>query len=195
MQKDKKIVIASGNAGKIREIAEIFSEYEVIGCNSAGFTGEIEETGETFYENAYIKADTVCKALNLPALADDSGLCVDALGGAPGIYSARYAGDGKDESNINKLLSVMKNEKNRSAKFVCHLVLRYPDGRTLDAAGETNGEILGEKRGDGGFGYDPVFFSVDLKKSFGEASEKEKNSVSHRARALFKLKEKLESDL
>ena len=89
MQKDKKIVIASGNAGKIREIAEIFSEYEVIGCNSAGFTGEIEETGETFYENAYIKADTVCNALNLPALADDSGLCVDALGGAPGIYSAR----------------------------------------------------------------------------------------------------------
>ena len=107
----KTLVVASGNAGKIREIDSILSEYNVVGYKQLGFTEEIEETGESFYENALIKAKTVSDALGLPALADDSGLCVDAIHGAPGIYSARYAGDGSDESNIDKLLLAMKDEK------------------------------------------------------------------------------------
>ena len=127
----KTLVVASGNAGKIREIASILSEYNVVGYKQLGFTEEIEETGESFYENALIKAKTVSDALGLPALADDSGLCVDALHGAPGIYSARYAGDGSDESNIDKLLLAMKDEKDRSAKFVSAVVLYYPDGKIV----------------------------------------------------------------
>lgn len=187
----KTLVVASGNAGKIREIASILSEYNVVGYKQLGFTEEIEETGESFYENALIKAKTVSDALGLPALADDSGLCVDALHGAPGIYSARYAGDGSDESNIDKLLLAMKDEKDRSAKFVSAVVLYYPDGKIVFAQGETEGEILYERKGTGGFGYDPVFFSKDLNKSFGEASACEKNAVSHRGRALAALRNKL----
>ena len=131
------------------------------------------------------------EALGLPALADDSGLCVNALGGAPGIFSARFAGDGNDEHNIDKLLKELDGVKDRSAKFVCSLVLYYPDGKIISAEGETNGEILFERAGKNGFGYDPIFYSADLKKSLGEASSKEKNSVSHRSRALKNLKEKL----
>lgn len=188
---NKVLVVASGNAAKIREISEILSDYEVKGCKELGFSDEIEETGSTFYENALIKAKTVAEALNVPALADDSGLCVDALGGAPGIYSARYAGDGNDESNIDKLLFNMRDEKNRSAKFECYMVLYYPDGKITAVNGETRGEILRERQGENGFGYDPVFYSYDLNKSFGVCSAEEKNSVSHRGRALTALKEKL----
>lgn len=188
---DKILVIASGNAKKIREIREIFVDYDIKSCKELGFDAEIEETGATFYENALIKAKTVSDALNLPALADDSGLCVEALGGAPGIYSARYAGDGSDESNIDKLLREMQNVKNRSAKFVCHMVLYYPDGKIISVSGETHGEILSKREGGGGFGYDPVFFSYDLNKSFGNSTAQEKNSVSHRGRALAALREKL----
>lgn len=191
MQKDKVIVAASGNAGKIREISEILNDYRVISCKELGFTEDIEETGKTFYDNALIKAETVAKALNMPALADDSGLCVTALSGAPGVYSARYSGTGTDEGNIDKLLKETENVSDRSAKFVSAVVVYYPDGKIVSAQGETFGEILRARRGNGGFGYDPVFYSYDLKKSFGEASAEEKNSVSHRARALAELRKKL----
>lgn len=191
MQKDKVIVAASGNAGKIREISEILNDYRVISCKQLGFTDDIEETGKTFYDNALIKAETVAKALNMPALADDSGLCVTALSGAPGVYSARYSGTGTDEGNIDKLLKETENVSDRSAKFVSAVVVYYPDGKIVSAQGETFGEILRARRGNGGFGYDPVFYSYDLKKSFGEASAEEKNSVSHRARALAELRKKL----
>ena len=191
MQKDKVIVAASGNAGKIREISEILNDYRVISCKELGFTDDIEETGKTFYDNALIKAETVAKALNMPALADDSGLCVTALAGAPGVYSARYSGTGTDEGNIDKLLKETENLSDRSAKFVSAVVVYYPDGKIVSAQGETFGEILRARRGNGGFGYDPVFYSYDLKKSFGEASAEEKNSVSHRARALAELRKKL----
>mgnify|MGYP002521966915 FL=1 len=191
MQKDKVIVVASGNAGKIREISEILNDYRVISCKELGFTDDIEETGKTFYDNALIKAKTVASALNMPALADDSGLCVTALGGAPGVYSARYSGTGTDEGNIDKLLKETESFSDRSAKFVSAVVVYYPDGKIVSAQGETFGEILRARRGNGGFGYDPVFYSYDLKKSFGEASAEEKNSVSHRARALAELRKKL----
>lgn len=191
MQKDKVIVAASGNAGKIREISEILNDYRVISCKELGFTDDIEETGKTFYDNALIKAETVAKALNMPALADDSGLCVTALSGAPGVYSARYSGTGTDEGNIDKLLKETENLSDRSAKFVSAVVVYCPDGKIVSAQGETFGEILRARRGNGGFGYDPVFYSYDLKKSFGEASAEEKNSVSHRARALAELRKKL----
>lgn len=191
MQKDKVIVAASGNAGKIREISEILNDYRVISCKELGFTEDIEETGKTFYDNALIKAETVAKALNMPALADDSGLCVTALSGAPGVYSARYSGTGTDEGNVEKLLKETENVSDRSAKFVSAVVVYYPDGKIVSAQGETFGEILRARRGNGGFGYDPVFYSYDLKKSFGEASAEEKNSVSHRARALAELRKKL----
>lgn len=187
----KTLVIASGNKGKIAEIGEMLPEFSVIGYKDAGLDFEIEETGATFYENALIKAKAVSEALGLPALADDSGLCVNALSGAPGIFSARFAGDGNDEHNIDKLLKELDGVKDRSAKFVCSLVLYYPDGKIISAEGETNGEILFERAGKNGFGYDPIFYSADLKKSLGEASSKEKNSVSHRSRALKNLKEKL----
>lgn len=191
MQKDKVIVAASGNAGKIREISEILNDYRVISCKELGFTDDIEETGKTFYDNALIKAETVAKALNMPALADDSGLCVTALSGAPGVYSARYSGTGTDEGNVDKLLKETENVSDRSAKFVSAVVVYYPDGKIVSAQGETFGEILRARRDNGGFGYDPVFYSYDLKKSFGEASAEEKNSVSHRARALAELRKKL----
>ena len=187
----KTLVLASGNKGKIAEIGEMLPEFSVIGYKDAGLDFEIEETGATFYENALIKAKAVSEALGLPALADDSGLCVNALSGAPGIFSARFAGDGNDEHNIDKLLKELDGVKDRSAKFVCSLVLYYPDGKIISAEGETNGEILFERAGKNGFGYDPIFYSEDLKKSLGEASSKEKNSVSHRSRALKNLKEKL----
>ncbi len=192
MQEDKQvIVVATGNKGKLREIAEILSDYKIVGAKELGFCNEIEETGNSFYENALIKAKTVSTALNVPALADDSGLCVDALGGAPGIYSARYAGNGGDEANIDKLLEEMKDKKDRSASFKSCVLVYYPNGKVVFAEGETRGKILTERVGKGGFGYDSVFFSKDLNKSFGSALPEEKNSVSHRGRALTAIRSKL----
>ena len=187
----KILVLASGNQNKIREIGEMLPDYEVKGYKDMGLDMEIEENGSTFYENALIKARAVCEALGLPALADDSGLCVDALGGAPGVFSARYAGDGNDAHNNALLLKNMEGIKNRDAKFVSALVMYFPDGRIVSATGETFGRILYECKGDNGFGYDPLFFSNDLQKSLGEASAREKNTVSHRYRALCALREKL----
>ena len=191
MQLDK-IVVASGNEGKIKEILKIFKGCEIVPMREAGFTGEIEENGKSFRENALIKARAVCEKLSLPALADDSGLCVDFLGGAPGIYSARFSGEG-DAANRRLLLEKMKDATDRRAHFECAVCLYLPDCRTLFGVGQTFGSILQEERGKHGFGYDSLFFSDDLKKSFGEASAREKNKVSHRARALADLTERLKT--
>ena len=150
-----------------------------------GFDEDIEETGSTFAENALIKARAACAALGCMALADDSGLCVDELNGEPGVFSARYCGyHGSDEENRALLLKNMENIENRKAHFTCALAMVNPDGRELVVEGHTYGEILREEVGNGGFGYDCLFKSDDLGKSFGVATAEEKNRVSHRFRAL-----------
>lgn len=190
MQK-QKIVLASGNAHKIKEIGQMLPEFEVVGYKDLGFDFEIEENGTTFYENALIKAKTVSEALNLPALADDSGICVDELGGEPGIYSARYAGDGNDQHNNELLLKNMQGKSNRKAKFVCCMVFYKPNGEIISAMGETHGLIMDACYGENGFGYDPLFYSLDLNKCLGIATAQEKNTISHRFRAISALREKL----
>ncbi len=189
----EKLVVASGNKGKIKEIKSILGEfYEVVSMGEMGYFEDIEENGSTFFENALIKAKTVCNALKLTALADDSGLMVEALNGAPGIYSARYSGEhGNDKSNRDLLIKNLKNSNNKRAKFVSSVVLYRPNGTYVHGYGETHGVIIDEERGENGFGYDSIFLSDDLKVSFGEASFEDKNKVSHRYRALVDLKGKI----
>lgn len=189
----QKLIVASSNKGKLSEIAEILKgKYEVLPMSEIGFFTDIEETGNTFEENSYIKAKAVFDFCHLPALADDSGLMVDCLGGAPGVYSARYAGE-QHSTPLNNalLLKNMDGKLDRKAKFVSVVTLIKEDGSVITARGETFGSILTEPRGTNGFGYDPLFFSDDLGVSFGEASQEEKDKVSHRARALSALAEKL----
>ncbi len=181
-----KVVAATGNAHKLREMREILTGAHILSAAEAGFAGDVEETGATFLENALIKARAVMRATGLAALADDSGLCVEALGGAPGVYSARYSG-GDDAQNRALLLANLQGVKERRAYFACAIALVFPDGRELTAEGRAYGEILTEERGAGGFGYDCLFYSEELNKSFAEASEAEKNAVSHRGRALRQL--------
>jgi len=186
------IVIASDNANKIREIKSIFPEYNFVSKREAGYSEEVEENGADFKENALIKARAAMRKLNRIALADDSGLCVEALGGAPGIYSARYSGvPGDDGANRRLLLKNLENEENRRAYFACAVALVYPDGREYVCEGRTYGRILTEETGDNGFGYDCLFYSDELNKSFGIAEPSEKNAVSHRYRALAALKDRL----
>ena len=186
--KKERLVVATGNAHKLREIAEIFTDFEVVSQKQMGFDEDVAETGKTFLENALIKARTACKALSCIALADDSGLCVEALDGEPGIYSARYCGcHGDDKANRQLLLKNMKNISDRRAHFTSAVALVFPDGREWTAEGKTYGTILLEEVGDGGFGYDCIFESEDLKKSFGLATPEEKNAVSHRFRSLQAL--------
>ena len=195
--KAETLVVATGNKHKLQEIQAIFKDVRVVSAREAGYTGDPEETGATFEENAIIKARAAAEALNLPALADDSGLCVAALGGAPGIYSARYAGGhGDDKKNREKLLAELGDEKNRAAYFRSAAALCFPQsmgGKTVTATGDTHGRILTREEGENGFGYDCLFYSDDLCKSFGVASAEEKNAVSHRFRALTALKEQLKS--
>ncbi|MCD8286635.1 MAG: RdgB/HAM1 family non-canonical purine NTP pyrophosphatase [Clostridia bacterium] len=186
----EKVIVASSNEGKIREIKEIFTGVEIVSLKDLGFNEEIPETGETFKENALIKAGTICKKYGLPALADDSGLCVYALDLAPGIYSARFSGEGS-AANRKLLLKRMEGLTDRKAYFECSVCLCFPDGKTIYGQGRTYGRILYEEIGSNGFGYDPLFWSLDLRKSFGVATEEEKNSVSHRARALKDLADKI----
>lgn len=192
-----RVIAATKNNGKISEIASILGNLgiEVVSLADAGIDVEIVETGTTFIENARIKARAVSLLCDDAVLADDSGLCVEALGGAPGIYSARYAGENAPESaKIEKLLNEIRDESNRAAKFVTAVVFRYPDGREITATGEVHGRITMMPLGGGGFGYDPIFYCSELKKTFGEASEEEKNRVSHRAKALEALYEKLSAE-
>ena len=190
MNVQMKVVAATGNRHKLKEFREIFPDWDIVSEQEAGFSGEVEETGESFLENALLKARAVCRATGQPALADDSGIVVDALGGAPGVHSARYSG-GDDADNRALLLKNMQNAANRDAHFTSAIALVFPDGREVTAEGSTFGTILREERGSSGFGYDCLFYSSDLKKSFGEATDEEKNAVSHRGRALAALREKL----
>ena len=193
MEKKQRLVVATGNKHKLREIAEIFTDFDVVSQKEMGFDEDVEETGVTFAENALIKARAASKALNCIALADDSGLCVDALGGAPGVYSARYCGyHGDDQKNRDKLLENMQGVENRAAHFTSAIALVYPNGKEIVVEGRTYGKILHEETGTGGFGYDCLFESDDLKKSFGLATAEEKNSVSHRFRGLQKLREQID---
>jgi len=189
----QKLVVSSGNKGKLKEIKAILGDvYEVISMKEAGFLGDVEETGVTFFDNALIKAKTVSEVLGEDVLADDSGLSVDALGGAPGVYSARYAGDhGNDKLNRDLLLKNLEGETNRKAKFISSVVLYKKDGTVIDGYGETTGVILTEEQGSNGFGYDCIFKSDDLGVSFGLASDEDKNKVSHRYRAICSLRNKL----
>ena len=190
-----KFVLASNNKKKISELRAILSdlmpECEVLSLSDAGITGDIVEDGSTFEENSVIKASVPAK-LGYIGIADDSGLCTDALDGAPGVYSARYSGKG-DQANIDKLLKELENvpDEKRTAKFVCVMSAVFPDGKIITARGEAPGVILRERKGDDGFGYDPVFYSTDLKKTFAMATPDEKNKVSHRGRALYAFCEKL----
>lgn len=184
----EEMVLASGNKGKIAEFQRLMEDLavQVHSMKEYPQIGEIVEDGSTFVENALIKARTVCKATGLAALADDSGLMVDALDGAPGIYSARYAGeDHNDAANNAKLLRDMEQvaEEDRTARFFCAIALVLPDGREYTVEGTCPGVILREQQGDGGFGYDPLFYIADLDKTFAQLSMEEKNRISHRGNA------------
>ncbi len=188
---EERFVLASRNASKLREMRQILGELgiRVLSQQEAGVDVDPEETGTTFEENARIKALAVMEASGLPALADDSGLMVDALGGAPGVYSARYGGghDRPDAERNAFLLKNMEQAEQRSAKFVSVIAAAYPDGRVLIARGEVRGEIAREERGENGFGYDPLFRLPDGR-HMAELTSEEKNAVSHRGNALRELK-------
>ncbi len=191
-----KLVIASNNPGKLREFQRMLAPLgiEVLTQSQLGIS-EAEEPHCTFVENALAKARHVSRACGLPALADDSGICVDALGGAPGVISARYAGENpkSDARNNEKLLREMQGVADRSAHYYCVLVLvrHADDPQPLIAEGEWHGEIFSEERGDGGFGYDPMFWLPQFSKTAAELSHDEKAQISHRAQALKVLLEKL----
>lgn len=190
MQKCKDIIFASHNKGKISEIKEILSP---LGINV--LSGEdlelpdVEETGNTFEENAYIKALAAAKKQNIPCFADDSGLCVDAMGGKPGVYTARYAPNRDFDKGMDKLLTELDatNSENRAAHFSCVIVLAYPDGQYKSFEGRVDGSIAKQKSGHAGFGYDPIFIPTGFNRSFAEFNSEEKNKISHRGRALQKF--------
>jgi XTP/dITP diphosphohydrolase len=184
------LVAATGNAHKLKELISMFGGYfDVVSMKEAGFADEVEENGATFMENAVLKAEAVAKATGQWALADDSGLAVDALGGAPGVYSARYAGEhGMDEANNALLLKNLEGETNRAAKFVCAMALSQPGQKTATVEAECPGVILHAQRGTDGFGYDPLFL-YETGRTFAEMTAEEKNAVSHRARAAEKMLE------
>lgn len=190
--KEKRIVLATRNQGKIKELNDLLSGYglTVLGLSDFPQIGEIEETGATFAENAALKARTVAQATGLVALADDSGLEVDALSGAPGVYSARYSDPGAtDARNNEKLLAVLKDvpEERRGCRFVSVVAAIAPNGAELLAEGRWEGRVLAAPRGNGGFGYDPLFFDPEADKSAAELSREDKNARSHRGRALREL--------
>ena len=193
-----KLVLASKNVKKMREMNDILSGMGVEVCLQAdvGIDVDVEETGTTFEENSRLKAQAVMEASGLPAIADDSGLCVDALNGAPGVYSARYGGEGLDDTGRYRLLLAnMPKGEARTAKFVSVITCCFPGGEVLTARGECPGTIAFAPMGEGGFGYDPVFFLPRLKKTFAQLSAEEKNAISHRGLALAAFQKKLEEDL
>ena len=193
-----RFVLATHNPGKLREMGEILKDFgiEVVSPRDLGITVDVEETGTTFVENAMLKAKAICKAANLPAIADDSGLCVDALNGAPGVYSARYGGEGLDDKGrYMLLLSSLRGAPTRAAHFACAVACAFPNGDTLTAEGRCDGSIAYAPLGEGGFGYDPVFLLPGTGKTFGQLSQEEKSAVSHRGRALKDFAGKLEAYL
>ncbi len=191
-----KIALATNNKHKLEEIRAILNGCfeQILSLSELGLDIEIEETGATLEENALIKAREIVRLTGMPALADDTGLMVDALGGAPGVYSARYAGEAHDDkSNRQLLLKNLENAPDRSAHFGTVIAVCYPDGSYLTAEGRVDGKIIFEERGEGGFGYDSLFYSEEIGKTFAEATPEEKNSISHRGRALRAMLEKLKA--
>ncbi|MCL2628137.1 MAG: RdgB/HAM1 family non-canonical purine NTP pyrophosphatase [Oscillospiraceae bacterium] len=191
-----EFILATANPGKVAEMQKILGDLSIsfVTRDDFGITIDVEETGTTFLENATLKAKAICKASGLPAIADDSGLIVDALSGEPGLYSSSYGGEQlTNEERYNFLLKKMKNMEHRAAKFVCTIVCAFPSGELLTATGECLGTILEKPRGSGGFGYDPVFLPDGFEKSMAELTADEKNKISHRAVALFNFAELLKS--
>lgn len=190
----EKFVLATHNPGKLKEMREILSKFgvEVVSPKDLGITVDVEETGATFVENAMLKAKAICKAADLPAVADDSGLCVDTLNGGPGVYSARYGGAGLDDKGrYMLLLNSLRGQSSRKAHFACAIACAFPNGKTLTAEGRCDGTIAFAPMGEGGFGYDPVFFVPEKAKTFAQLTEGEKNEISHRGKALAAFAEKL----
>ena len=189
------IILASNNKHKIKEFKEMFKEDTILSLEDIGFNEDIIEDGKTFLENALIKAKTIhnyIKKRNIQGIiiAEDSGLCVNSLNGEPGIYSARYAGGhGNDALNRKKLIEKLENKKDKRAYFICLIVKYDNDGSYSYVEGKTYGNIINEEKGDKSFGYDCIFYSDELKKTFGEATKEEKNRVSHRGRAIRSLKD------
>ena len=192
-----KLIIASNNKHKIYEIKKILGDKfpEIVSLREAGIEHETVEDGKTFMENAIKKAREIAEIANAPALADDSGICADALDGAPGIYSARFAGEAgghaSDEANNKLLVEKLKNTDNKNAHYTCAVALVYPDGTTVTAEGYMYGTIVDAPRGERGFGYDPHFVPVGESRTVAELTDDEKNAISHRASALRALVEKL----
>jgi XTP/dITP diphosphohydrolase len=190
-----KLVLASKNQKKLAELNDILGRLGIEVCSEAqaGVDVDVEETGSTFEENSLLKARAVMEASGMPAIADDSGLCVDALQGAPGVYSARYGGEGLDDTaRYRLLLENMRGQMPRTAKFVSVITCCFPNGDVITARGECPGTIAFAPMGEGGFGYDPVFFVPGLKKTFAQLSAEEKNAISHRGKALEAFRVKLE---
>jgi len=188
------VVLASKNAHKLQELQDILSAQgvEVILESAAGVDVEVEETGTTFEENSLLKARAVMEASGLPAIADDSGLMVDALNGAPGVYSARYGGPGLDDAGRYRLLlENMRGVLDRKCRFVSAITLCMPSGDIVTARGECPGTLAYAPQGENGFGYDPIFFVPEKKKTFAQLTAEEKNAISHRGRALQLFQEKL----
>lgn len=188
-----KILIATKNIGKVKEFQSMFEDlgHEILSLTDIEGSPDVEETGTTFEENAILKAETISHQMNIPVIADDSGLEIDALEGKPGVYSARYAGLQKsDEDNMSKVLAELQDvpDTQRSARFVCALAFAMPNKKTIVVKGECEGKILREKRGSEGFGYDPIFYVPHLDRSMAELAKEEKNKISHRAVALKELK-------
>lgn len=189
-----KLLLASNNRKKLQELKDILQEkFDIVTLAEAGVVSEPEETGKTFAENAYIKAYDGMRLSGMACLADDSGLAVDALGGAPGVLSARYAGEhGNDQKNNELLLKNLQGVEDRSAQFVCAICLVYPDGRTVTAEGQVHGQILTEPHGENGFGYDPLFYVKEYDQTFAQLPAEVKNRISHRAVALKQFMSQLE---
>ena len=188
----EEIVFASHNEGKIKEIKKLLAPYGIKVKSALDMNlPDVEETGKTFEENSLLKSRTIAKLVNMPCLADDSGLCVDALNGAPGVYSARYAPNRDFDKGMEKLLAEMEKSpnKSRNAHFSCVISLAWPDGQYKVFAGQVDGKIAFHKMGVGGFGYDPLFVPEGFTCSFAQMSQEEKNKISHRGRAVEKLKD------
>ncbi len=192
-----KFVLASHNKGKLRELQSILSELgvEVVLQSELGIDLEPEETGTTFEENSLIKASAIMKASGLPTIADDSGFCVDALNGAPGVYSARYGGGVSDGEKNQMILQEMSGKSERTCRFVCALTCCFPGGDILTARGTCEGTVAFEPEGENGFGYDPIFYVPIKECTFAQLTQEEKNGLSHRGTALRQFAEKLEAYL
>ena len=189
----KELILASNNAHKVEEIKSILDDYKILTLKDIGYYEDIIEDGTTFEENALIKARTIAKYSGKAAIADDSGLSVALLDGRPGVYSARYSEEKTDEKNIEKVLEELNGEKSK-AKFVSVIALVRPDGSEITFRGECHGEIIFEKRGSNGFGYDPIFYVPSLEKTFAELTPEQKNSISHRKESLEKFSKYLKEE-